>query len=117
MISNSNKRIIKISAQVSENDLELMKIYILGAVHGFTAVAEQKSFTVRDIFGKGNRDWHKTPLQKIYEWHAENLPHKEAAEKAAQDVGKLLRKVLTDDKYKYVEKFGNRECTYHRISQ
>ena len=64
MISNSNKRIIKISAQVSENDLELMKIYVLGAVHGFTAVAEQKSFTVRDIFGKGNRDWHKTPLQK-----------------------------------------------------
>ena len=39
MISNSNKRIIKISAQVSENDLELMKIYVLGAVHGFTAVA------------------------------------------------------------------------------
>ena len=44
-------------------------------------------------------------------------PHKEAAEKAAQDVGKLLRKVLTDDKYKYVEEFGNRECTYHRASQ
>ena len=117
MVSNSNKRIIKISAQVSENDLELMKIYVLGAVHGFTAVAEQKSFTVRDIFGKGNRDWHKTPLQKIYEYHAENSPHKEAAEKAAQDVGKLLRKVLTDDKYKYVEEFGNRECTYHRASQ
>ncbi len=115
MIINSNKKIVKISAQVSENDLELMKMYILGAVHGFTVVAEQKSFKVRDLFGYDNRDWNGTPIQEIYEFYLKSLPHKEAAEKAAQDVGKLLRKVLTDDKYEYAEEYGNRECTYHRV--
>ena len=115
MIINGRKRTVKISAAVNEKDIEHMKIYILGAVHGFTAAAGNKSFTVRDIFGKGNRNWSGTPIQEIYECYIKVLPHKEAAEKAAQDVGKLLRKVLTDDKYEYEEELGNRECTYHRV--
>lgn len=115
MIINSSKRELKISAVVSENDLELMKTYMLGAVHGFTAAAEGKNFTVREIFGKGNRDWHGTPIQKIYEYYARTLPHEKAVERAAQDVGKLLRSVLTDDKYEYEEIFGNRDCTYNRL--
>lgn len=115
MIINSNKRIIKISAKVSENDLELMKIYILGAVHGFTAAADSKSFKVRDLFGYENRDWYKTPIQEIYEFYLKSSPHEEAADKAGKDVGKLLRRVLTDDKYEYEEEFGNRECTYRRL--
>lgn len=115
MIINSKKRIVKISAKVSKNDLELMKIYILGAVHGFTAAAGSKSFKVRDLFGYENRDWYKTSIQEIYEFYAKKLPHKKAAKRAAQDVGKLLRKVLTDDKYEYEEVFGTRECTYRRL--
>ncbi len=115
MIINSKKRIVKISAKVSKNDLELMEIYILGAVHGFTAAAGSKNFKVRDLFGYDNRDWNGTPIQEIYEFYLKSLPYEEAAEKAAQDVGKLLRKVLTDDKYEYEEVFGTRECTYRRL--
>ena len=115
MITNSNKRILKISAKVSEKDVQLMEAYILGAVHGYTAAAGRSNFTVRDLFGKENRDWNGTPIQEVYEFYIKAMPHKEAAEKAAQDVGKLLRKVLTEDKYEYNEEFGNHECTYHRI--
>lgn len=116
MIKNSKKRIMKISATVSENELELLKAYILGAVHGFTAAADGKSFRVRDLFGAANRDWHETPIQEIYEFYHSTLPHEEAADRAGQDVGKLLRKVLTEDKYTYEEEEdGNRVCTYHRL--
>lgn len=115
MITNNNKRIVKISAKVSEKDLKLMENYILGAVHGFTAAADSKSFKVRDLFGFDNRDWNGTPIQKIYEFYLKSESHKDAAEKAAQDVGKLLRKILTEDKYEYEEEFGSRECTYHRV--
>ncbi len=107
MITDSRKRIIKISAAVNEKDIEHMKLYILGAVHGFTAAAGSKSFTVRDIFGNGNRNWNGTPIKV--------LPHKDATERAAQDLGKLLRKVLAEDKYEYEEESGNRECTYRRV--
>lgn len=43
MITDSRKRIIKISAAVNEKDIEHMKLYILGAVHGFTAAAGIKA--------------------------------------------------------------------------
>lgn len=115
MIINSTKRTVKITAKVSENDLKLMESYILGAVHGFTAAADSKSFKVRDLFGFDNRDWNGTPIQKIYEFYLKSLPHEDAADKAGKDVGKLLRKVLAKDKYEYKEEFGCRECTYHRI--
>lgn len=115
MIISSNKKIVKISAKVSEKDLKLMEIYILGAVHGFTAAAGSKSFKVRDLFGFDNRDWNGTPIQEIYEFYLKSESHEDAAEKAAQDVGKLLRKVLAEDKYEYEEEFGSRECTYHRV--
>lgn len=115
MITNNNKRIVKISAKVSEKDLKLMENYILGAVHGFTAAADSKSFKVRDLFGFDNRDWNGTPIQKIYEFYLKSLPHEDAADKAGKDVGKLLRKVLAEDKYEYGEEFGSRECTYHRV--
>ena len=115
MITDSRKRIIKISAAVNEKDIEHMKLYILGAVHGFTAAAGSKSFTVRDIFGNENRKWNGTPIQEIYNYYIKVLPHKDAAERAAQDLGKLLRKVLTEDKYEYEEESGNRECIYRRV--
>lgn len=115
MITNSTKRTVKITAKVSESDLKLMENYILGAVHGFTAAADSKSFKVRDLFGFDNRDWNGTPIQEIYEFYLKSLPHEDAADKAGKDVGKLLRKVLAEDKYEYKEEFGCRECTYHRI--
>lgn len=115
MIINSTKRTMKISAKVSKNDLKLMEFYILGAVHGFTAAAGSKSFKVRDLFGYDNRDWNGTPIQEIYEFYLKSFPHEDAADKAGKDVGKLLRKVLAEDKYEYEEEFGSRECTYHRV--
>ena len=111
-------KITNISAKLNPEELASAKVYILGAVHGYTASDEEGCFSVRSLFGGKNKDWGDTPLQKIYDFYknTEKLGHEEAAKRAAQDVGKLLRQVLNEDKYDYIEQSEANPHQYHRTS-
>ena len=69
MITNDNAKTYNISANISPIDIELCKVYIRGAVNAICNYSEIAEFSVRILFGGNNRDWYKTPLQKIYDYH------------------------------------------------
>lgn len=111
-------KITNISAKLNQEELASAKVYILGAVHGYTASDEESCFSVRNLFGGKNKDWGDTPLQAIYNFYrnTEKLGHEEAAKRAAQDVGKLLKQVLNEDKYDYIEQSEANPHQYQRTS-
>ena len=97
MLINST-RLTRISARLTAEQEALAKSYIQGAVHGFCNNCEG-AFSVRKLFGGDNGNWNGTPLQEIYEWHFSKLgDHPVASEKAAIDVGRLLKTILNEDK-------------------
>ena len=84
MITNDNAKTYNISANISPIDIEL---------------CENAEFSVRILFGGNNRDWYKTPLQKIYDYHhfIDGKDCETAAKSSAKDVGMLLKTVLEED--------------------
>lgn len=112
MLKGANVR--KISAKLLPIDIAVIQVYIQGAVHGFCNNNAGQYFTVRSLFGGENADWNGTPLQQIYEHYRRNgYTEQDAADRAAVDVGVLLKNVLIGDKYEYeqVEAFTN---TYYK---
>lgn len=97
MLYDSNSVIRAVSADVLPTDIEAAKIYIKGAVHCFCKNNPSEKFSARTLFGGENRDWNDTPLQKIYDYYAGNNAN-DAVNRAAVDVGWLLKTVLAEDK-------------------
>lgn len=102
MLINNDKKIYNISAKLLSEDVEKIKIYMLGAVNGFCNAQPKEHFSGRILFGGANRDWSETPMQKLYDYHitAGRSPE-EAHEKAGQDAGHLLAAVLDNDSRKF----------------
>lgn len=112
----TNKRLVRPNAPLESKEWHEAALYILGAVHGFCNAFPGKSFSVRSLVGGGNADWSGTPIQKIYESHCRTLAPEQAADRAAEDTGRLLKAVLQEDKYTYEEeKESARTCWYRRI--
>ena len=99
MITNDNAKTYNISANISPIDIELCKVYIRGAVNAICNYSENAEFSVRILFGGNNRDWYKTPLQKIYDYHhfIDGKDCETAAKSSAKDVVMLLKTVLEED--------------------
>lgn len=96
----------KISADLSEQEINDIKLFIKGAVYGFCnncKEADGKScwFSVFTLFGKDNYYWEK-PLINIYNYHIANGKDiKTAVLLSGQDLGHLLKEVLNEDTRKY----------------
>lgn len=102
MLRNKS-RIYAISAKISKSELELAKAYIKGAVHCFTKNKPNENFSVQILFGGVNKDWNGSPLQAFYDYYAAK-ECTDAEDRAAQDVGKLLKSVLDEDiRHCYIE--------------
>ena len=111
----TTSRIQKISAKLSETDLEIIRTYIQGAVDGFCNNNPNQRFSVRILFGGENGIWNDRPLDKIFTYHASN-GSSDPQKQSAIDVGWLLKDVLERDvkwKYEMVKEYGNE---YRRIS-
>ena len=95
-----NVRIMRISAVLSDEEVNLAKAYILGAVHSRCTAGGDPRISIRRLFGGDNANWKGTPLQAIYNYYVsvKGYAHEKAADSAAQDVGKLLKTVLYEDK-------------------
>ena len=105
MIIDSNQTVYNISAKIPLINIIVAKAYIQGAVHSHCNTNHDKPLSVRILFGGENRNWADTPLQIIYDYH-KSVQANDPAEKAAKDVGWLLKEVLIEDKrsFKYVGK-------------
>ncbi len=100
MIFNSTTPPRRISAKITDRELELARAYIKGALHYHRNVNPRMEFSVRIAFGGGNRDWHNTPLQCIYDFYVcRNV--KDPENRAAKDVGWLLKQILAEDSHAF----------------
>lgn len=97
MLKNPNSTIRSISADILAVDTEVAKVYIKGAVHCFCKNNPNEKFSARTLFGGENKDWNDTPLQKIYDYYVKKGVN-DAVNRAAVDVGWLLKSVLSEDK-------------------
>ncbi len=96
MIKDKSK-IYSVSAKISEDEMNLAIAFIKGAVHCFCKNNPEQTFSVKTLFGGANNDWNDNPLQVFYDYYSKS-GCVDAEKRAAQDVGKLLKSVLDDDK-------------------
>jgi hypothetical protein len=93
---------------ISEEDKSQIKAFMQGAVYCWVKNRMGEWFAVRDLMGGLNWIWHDTPLQVLYDKHANSGKDNEAAmEAAAKDLGWLTKAVLSDDRRSFdVRKAG-----------
>lgn len=102
MIQGKKTKIYNISADLVPVDIEVIKAYMLGAVNSFCNVQPGEPFSVRILFGGNNRDWHNTPMQKLYDYYlSQGKSTEEAHQSAAIDAGRLLKTVLERDQREF----------------
>lgn len=98
MILNNKTKTYKISAKLIPIDIEIIKVYMLGAINSFCNNNRDSSFSIRILFGGINRNWQGTPIQKLYDYYVLNgKSYEQAAESASIDAGRLLKLVLEED--------------------
>lgn len=56
MLINNDKKIYRISANLITADIEIIKVYMLGAVNGVCNMHPEESFSVRKLFGGANKN-------------------------------------------------------------
>ena len=96
VVPNPKKR--RISADLTDQQIELIKAFIQGAVYCYCNMADKGStFAARDLFGGENYYWNRTPLMALYEWH-KNTGADNPVDMAGKDLGWILLDVLDCDK-------------------
>ncbi|MCI5739278.1 MAG: hypothetical protein MR290_05825 [Ruminococcus sp.] len=115
MIKNGSA-VRNISAKICNNKKGKAKDYIKKAVDDYCVSNPGKPFSVRILFGGINKDWRGTALQPVFYYYDNlKLDYDIAANRAAKDVGWLLKAVLYDDKVHTYEEFNGRTKSYIRI--
>lgn len=115
MIKNGSA-VRNISAKICNNKKGKAKDYIKKAVDDYCVSNPGKPFSVRILFGGINKDWRGTDLQPFFYYYDNlKLDYNTAANRAAKDVGWLLKAVLYDDKVHTYEEFNGRTKSYIRI--
>lgn len=96
----SNVQAIK---TVSQTQSLAIENFMQGAIYTWSKNFPKKAFAVRDLVGGENYDWHGTPLIALYDAHKQlGESDVDAVSHAAQDLGWIVKKVLTNDKRNYV---------------
>lgn len=116
IVSESKVKVSAISANIPAVDIEIIKIYIQGAVYSFCKNNPNSWFSVRTLFGGENTDWSNTPLNKIYNYHIKEQSNN-PLQSSAIDVGRLLKSVLADDKTRVFEmRKGFKTSEYRQVN-
>lgn len=81
--------------------------YMQGAVYCWCKNKAREWFAAHDLFGGENFHWEGTPLYSVYLHHIDEGHNNESAiELAGQDVGKLLKELLSRDKRNFHTRNG-----------
>lgn len=116
MLIGISNRTREMSAKLSCGEKEMIKCYIFGAIDSFCKNCKGQDFSVRILFGEENKDWHGTPMQKIYDYHiSQGKTDKEAKNLAAKDAGYFLKKLLKEDERERTFKFTFKDTSNRYI--
>ena len=110
MISGANKQSPKEVRGLTEEQRRDINMFLQGLVYGWCASRGTELFAAHDLVGGVNWKWSGTPLQCVYA--KQKTIGKTAYNVAAQEVGRLLKKVIIDDKRTFTCKKQGRD-TYH----
>ena len=83
----------------SEDELQRMCDYLLGAVQSWCRDRHGEWFAARDLLGGPNYYWQGTPLFRLYEFYMErsNGDWDYSVSQAGRAAGNLLKRVLIND--------------------
>ena len=84
---------------VSDADIQRMCDFLYGAVRARCKDFEDAQFAARDLLGGANYFWVGTPMQVLFDKYIdEGCTDEEAIKRAGQSAGKLLKRVLINDR-------------------
>lgn len=103
---------------ISSEEMRDISIFFQNAINHWCENNKEKWFSLRDFV---NSDWSGTPLFCLYSKHktTKGKKHKLAIKNAGIDAGWILKKVLNDDKKRFVTKvkrFRQYKCIDSQIS-
>ncbi len=97
------------------------KDFLQGLVYCWCKNQPGKEFAAQYLVGGKNKNWNKTPLQRVYDYRlacyikrgkSKKEAEDDAHSQAAKDVGWLLKSMLHDDKRKFKQIKGGRVNFY-----
>ena len=86
-----------------EEDIKLMRIYLLGAVQVWCRDRKGEWFAARDLLGGPNFYWQGTPLHKLFKYYKQFGEDDYAITQAGRAAGRLLKRVLIEDEKRTYE--------------
>ena len=86
---------------ITEEEKTRIRDFLQGAVYSWCKNRPNEWFSLRQLMGGSNYDWHGTPLMTLYEKH-EDAP--DAIQRAGKDGGWLLKRVIDNDRRKFESK-------------
>lgn len=91
-----------------ENEIKEMCSFLQGAVYCWCKNRRNEWFAARDLIGGDNYYWEGTPLMRLYKHYLndEQDNGEYAIEEAGKAAGRLLKKVLFEDKRVFETKEG-----------
>lgn len=111
-------KIRNVSGISSKQKKEICK-FLQGCVYCWCNNNSDQWFSLRDLMGDNNFDWHDTPLIVLFEKHRYNLQKSEedAIRDAGKDAGWLLKKVISEDNRIFDTKKENLIRQYQWVKQ
>ena len=84
---------------ITEKQREDVINFLQGSVYCWCKNKKNEWFAARDLIGGDNNDWSRTPLMALFEKY-KNMGRSDnsAVDEAAKDAGRLLKKVIDEDK-------------------
>lgn len=84
----------------NENEINEMCSFLQGAVYCWCKNRKNEWFAARDLIGGDNYFWQGTPLMRLYEYYLNDSRGngEYAVEEAGKAAGRLLKKVLFEDR-------------------
>ena len=79
---------------VTDDEKARIRDFLQGAVYCWCKNRLNEWFSLRDLMGGENYHWQGTPLFPLYQKHH---PAPDAVERAGQEGGWLLKRLITDD--------------------
>lgn len=102
MLKN-NEKIVAVNG-IEPSKMKSIEDFLKGAVYCWCNNKGDEAFSARDFVGGDNRYWEGTPLYELYDrYKRDGKDDDYAFDQAARDLGKILKKVLEEDKNRTFE--------------
>lgn len=108
--NSDNIRVIEVHDLKRETEI---RAFLQGAVYAWCNNNGKEVFTIHNILAFLNRNWISTPLEELYFRNlSDEKTEDESIEQAGKEAGKILKKVLSDDKREFHTVAGFRVREY-----